>query len=59
MFLKAEIYQSRNCLNLSADIYNLDIIEKIQDNKEKYTRFLWKGYYQPENDKNSKVTSFV
>ena len=48
--------------NLSADIYNLDIIEKdIQDNKENYTRFLIMGkdIHQPENDKNSYVTSFL
>ena len=47
---------------LSADIYNLDIIEKdIQDNKENYTRFLIMGkdIHQPENDKNSYVTSFL
>ena len=46
---------------LSADIYNLDIIERdIQDNKENYTRFLIMGkdIHQPENDKNSYVTSF-
>ena len=47
---------------LSADIYNLDIIERdIQDNKENYTRFLIMGkdIHQPENDKNSYVTSFL
>ena len=39
--------------NLSAEIYNLEIIDKdIQDNKENFTRFLLMGkdIMQPEND---------
>ncbi len=48
--------------NLSAKIYNLEIIEKdIQDNKENFTRFLLMGkdIMQPENDNKSYVTSFL
>ena len=47
---------------LSAEIYNLEIIEKdIQDNKENFTRFLLMGkdVMQPENEKNLYVTSFL
>ena len=47
---------------LSADIYNLEIIEKdIQDNKENFTRFLLMGkdIIQPDNDGKSYVTSFL
>jgi len=48
--------------NLSAKIYNLEIIEKdIQDNKENFTRFLLMGkdIIQPENDDKSFITSFL
>jgi len=48
--------------NLSAKIYNLEIIEKdIQDNKENFTRFLLMGkdIMQPENDNKLYVTSFL
>ena len=48
--------------SLSADIYNLKIIQKdIQDNKENFTRFLLMGknIEQPENDNKSYVTSFL
>ncbi len=48
--------------SLSAEIYNLDIIEKdIQDNKENFTRFLLMGkdIIQPENDDKLYVTSFL
>ena len=47
--------------NLSAEIYDLEIIEKdIQDNKENFTRFLLMGkdIIQPENDDKSFITSF-
>ena len=47
---------------LSAEIYNLEIIEKdIQDNKENFTRFLLMGkdIEQPENDDKLYVTSFL
>tara|TARA_A100001234_G_scaffold211314_1_gene211779 strand:+ start:186 stop:1013 length:828 start_codon:yes stop_codon:yes gene_type:complete len=48
--------------NLSAEIYDLEIIEKdIQDNKENFTRFLLMGkdIIQPENDDKSFITSFL
>ena len=48
--------------NLSAEIYNLDVIEKdIQDNKENFTRFLLMGkdIMQSENDNKSYITSFL
>ena len=48
--------------SLSAEIYNLDVIEKdIQDNKENFTRFLLMGkdIMQPENDDKLYVTSFL
>ena len=48
--------------SLSADIYDLEIIEKdIQDNKENFTRFLLLGkdIMQPENDNKLFVTSFL
>ena len=48
--------------NLSAEIYNLEIIEKdIQDNKENFTRFLLMGkdIMQSENDNKSYITSFL
>ena len=48
--------------SLSAEIYNLDVIEKdIQDNKENFTRFLLMGkdIIQPENKHGSYITSFL
>ena len=48
--------------SLSADIYDLEIIEKdIQDDKENFTRFLLmkKDILQPENDNKSYITSFL
>ena len=47
---------------LSADIYNLEIIEKdIQDNKENFTRFLLMGknIIQSESENKSYITSFL
>ena len=47
---------------LSAKIYNLEIIsEKIQDDKDNFTRFLIMGkeIIQPEIDKNKYITSFL
>ncbi len=48
--------------SLSAEIYNLEIIEKdIQDNKENFTRFILMGKdaLQPENDNRPYITSFL
>ncbi len=48
--------------NLSAKIYNLEIIEKdIQDNKENFTRFLLMGkdVMQSENENKLYITSFL
>ena len=48
--------------SLSAEIYNLEIIEKdIQDNKENFTRFILMGkdVLQPENDNKPYITSFL
>ncbi len=47
---------------LSAEIYNLEIIEKdIQDDKENFTRFLLMGrdIIQSDNDDKSYITSFL
>ena len=47
---------------LSAEIYNLEIIEKdIQDNKENFTRFLLMGknIIQSESENKSYITSFL
>ena len=48
--------------NLSAEIYDLEIIEKdIQDNKENFTRFLLMGrdIIQSDNNDKSYITSFL
>ena len=48
--------------NLSAKIYNLDILEKnIQDDKNNVTRFLIMGkeIYQPDYKKEKYITSFL
>ncbi len=59
---KKDLYKAAIASNLSANIYNLQILKKnIQDDKDNVTRFLIMGKdaYQPELKKEKYITSFL